>query len=240
MSLLGVIKSWFSGGGSSRLYIIDGAQLVGSGSAVERLSPRDQVHVLQQLSRFAEKESIDIQVAFEGRSLREVAHGGEYGGVKVFFADKQAALQDMILDLVRSGARRQKVVLVTNNRQLEEKAARTGAQTLRPSTLRKAMENGGGERGDRGERGGDRGDRGDRGPRRGRRQRGRGGRYREGDGGGRGPSSDQQQPSSSGQQEAVPSDFPGTEAPAPARAPAQSAIPDPARDAVRDLIDLVE
>lgn len=238
MSLLGVIKSWFSGGGSSRLYIIDGAQLVGSGSAVERLSPRDQVHVLQQLSRFAEKESIDIQVAFEGRSLREVAHGGEYGGVKVFFADKQAALQDMILDLVRSGARRQKVVLVTNNRQLEEKAARTGAQTLRPSTLRKAMENGGGgERGDRGDRGGDRGDRGDRGPRRGRRQRGRGGRYREGDGGGRGPS-DQQQPSSSGQQEAAPSEFPGTEA--PTQTPTQSAIPDPARDAVRDLIDLVE
>ena len=238
MSLLDMVKSWFSGGGSGRLYVIDGAQMVGSGSAVERLSPRDQVHVLQQLSRFAEKESIDIQVAFEGRSLREVAHGGEYGGVKVFFADKQAALQDMILDLVRSGARRQKVVLVTNNRQLEEKAARTGAQTLRPSTLRKAMENGGGgDRGDRGDRGGDRGDRGDRGPRRGRRQRGRGGRYREGDGGGRAPSDQQQQPSS-GQQEPVPSEFPGTEA--PVRTPAPSSIPDPARDAVRDLIDLVE
>ena len=127
MSLFDVVKSWFSGSGSGRLYIIDGAQLVGSGSS-DRLSPRDQVHVLQMLSRYAQKEAISIQVAFEGRPLREVAHGGEYGGVTVFFADKQAALQDMILDLVRSGARRQKVVLVTAQRQIEEKAVSAGAR----------------------------------------------------------------------------------------------------------------
>ena len=235
MILYDVVKSWFSGSGTGRLYIIDGAQLVGSGSS-DRLSPRDNVHVLQMLSRYAQKEAISIQVAFEGRPLREVAHGGEYGGVTVFFADKQAALQDMILDLVRSGARRQKVVLVTAQRQIEEKAVSAGAQTLRPSTLRKAMENGGGgdRGGDRGDRGGDRGDRGSR--RGGRRQRGRGGRSRDRDSGGQGPS--EQQSSPSGQQESAPSSSSGQEA--PTQAPAPASPPDPSRDAVRDLIDLVE
>jgi len=237
MSLFDVVKSWFSGSGSGRLYIIDGAQVAGPGSSVDRLSPRDQVHVLQQLARFAEKEKISIQVAFEGRALREVEHGGEFQGVQVFFADKQAALQDLILDLVRSGSRRQ-VVLVTGHRQLEEKAAAAGAQTLRPSTLRKAMENGGG--GDRGDRGGDRGDyrgeRGDRGRRGGRRRGGRGRGGRDGDGGGAYSPSEQHQQPTVQQDQAAPAAAPGADAPAPAPAPA----PDPSKDAVRDLIDLVE
>ena len=226
MSILDTIKAFFSGGSrSGKLYIIDAAQLAGGGN--ERLGPRDQVQVLQHLSRFAEKESISIQAVFEGRALREVAHGENYGGVQVFFADSTANLQNMLLDLLKKGLRSKQAVLVTASRPVEERAISMGGSTIRPSTFRKAFENGGGDRG------GDRGDRGGRG--------GRGGRdRRRGDRGGDRPSRQQQQRAPQDQQ-------------APQGGGAETAEPDgntseqppqnnppKGNDSVRDLIDLVE
>ncbi len=151
MSILDTIKAFFSGGSrSGKIYIIDAAQLSGGGN--ERLGPREQVQVLQQLSRFVEKEKIGVQAVFEGRALREVAHGENYGGVQVFFADNTANLHKLLLALLKKS---RNAVLVTGTRQVEERAISMGALTLRPSTFRKAFENGGGG----GERGGERGGR---------------------------------------------------------------------------------
>ena len=230
MSIFDTIKAFFSGGSQSgKLYIVDAAQLAGGNS--ERLGPRDQVQVLQHLSRFVEKEKISIQAVFEGRELREVAHGENYGGVQVFFADSTANLQKLLLDLLQKGLRSKQAVLVTASRPVEERAISMGGLTLRPSTFRKAFENGGG--GDRGDRGGDRGDRGGRG--------GRGGRDRR-----RGPPRQQRGPQD--QQAQSPQ---GGGAPAQAAAPSSSASeqtpppqaqnnPPKGNDSVRDLIDLVE
>jgi len=143
MSIFDTIKAFFAGGSrSGKLYIIDAAQLSGGGS--ERLGPREQVQVLQHLSRFVEKEKIGVQAVFEGRALREVAHGENYGGVQVFFADNTANLQNLLLDLLKKGLRSKQAVLVTGTRQVEERAISMGGLTLRPSTFRKAFENGGG------------------------------------------------------------------------------------------------
>jgi hypothetical protein len=228
MSIFDSIKAFFSGGTrSGKLYVIDAAQL--SGSSSERLGPRDQVQVLQHLSRFAEKEKISIQAVFEGRALREVAHGENYGGVQVFFAENTANLQNLLLDLLKKGLRSKQAVLVTNSRPVEERAISMGGLTMRPSTFRKAFDNGGGDRGDRGGGGGDRGDRGGRDSRR-RGDRRRPPRQP------RSPQDQQQQPPSQG---------------APAQAPVEGAgggsneqppqnNPPKGNDSVRDLIDLVE
>lgn len=224
MSIFDTIKAFFSGGSrSGKLYIVDAAQL--SGSSSERLSPRDQVQVLQHLSRFAEKEKIGMQAVFEGRALREVAHGENYGGVQVFFAENTANLQNLLLELLKKGLRSKQAVLVTASRPVEERAISMGGATMRPSTFRKAFENGGG--GDRGDRGGDRGDRGGRDRRRGDRRR----QPRQQ----RGPQ-DQQAPQQGG----------GAQAQTPAQPsgaseqPPQQNNPPRANDSVRDLIDLVE
>lgn len=226
MSLFDSIRSLFSGGArprGKRLYIIDAAPLHGSGGN-DRLSPRDQIQVLQQLARMADKENINIQAVFEGRALREVAHGGTYSGVTVFFADKAPALQDLVVSLFKKGSRGYDVTVITGHRQLEQRVAAAGGLTMRPSTLRKAMENGGG--------GGGGGDRGDRGPS----QRRRRSRQRGGDRDRRPhrPPPAQQQPTESA--EAEPAEAPQ----APAAQPSSSA-PEPAKadNGVSDLIDLV-
>ena len=225
MSILDTIKAFFSGDSrSGKLYIIDAAQLSGSGS--ERLSPRDQVQVLQHLSRFAEKEKIGVQAVFEGRALREVAHGENYGGVQVFFADTTANLQNLLLDLLKKGMRSKQAVLVTASRPVEERAISMGGMTMRPSTFRKAFENGGGG-GDRGDRGGDRGGRG-----------GRGRDRRRGDRGDRQPRQqrppqDQQAPQAGSAQPAAPAGGAGVQ-------PPPQNNPPKGNDSVRDLIDLVE
>lgn len=218
MSIFNTIKAFFAGGSrSGKLYIIDAAQLFGGGS--ERLGPRDQVQVLQHLSRFVEKEKIGVQAVFEGRALREVAHGENYGGVQVFFADSTANLQNLLLDLVKKGLRSKQTVVVTSSRQVEERAILMGGLTLRPSTFRKAFENGGGDRG------GDHGGRGGRDRRRGDRRR------------------PPRQPRASQDQQA-----PQQGSEAPAAAPSSNGAseqppqnnPPKGNDSVRDLIDLVE
>jgi hypothetical protein len=205
MSFFDTIKAWLApsaGRRVKRLYLVDAGRLMGAGSTGDRLSPREQVQILQQLSRFAEKEGICVQAFFEGRALREVASGEDFGKVTVFFAEKAEALPGLILQCLRSGLRRGEVMVVTSNASLEKDVVNSGGTTMRPSTFRKAIENGqgGGERGDRGDRGG-------RGPRR--RPQGRGPRP-------------QQQPSQ-------PSDQPSE---APPGAPPSSSASDSVRDLI--------
>ncbi len=224
MSFFDAIRAlWAPKGGrrAKRHYLVDAGRLMGSGSGGEKLPPREQVQVLQQLSRFSEKEGISVEAVFEGRALREVANGEEFGKVTVFFAEKASELPGLIIERLRAGLRRSDVMVITSNAQLEKESVGLGASTMRSSTFRKAMENGQGG-GDR-DRGGDRGDRGD---------RDRGGRGRRHRPQGRGPRPQQQ--SQQQQQQSQPQDQSSGEPPS---APSGGSSGDAS---VRDLIDLVE
>lgn len=187
MSLFKAVKSVFSGGrspaggggGEDRLYVVDGERMLEG----REVGPGDRFQLLQRLGRFVEREKVRMQVVFSGRPLREVEHGGEFMGIKVFYVEQGQDFSAQFLETVRDASRRGKTVGLTNDVELEKKIADLGALTIRASTLRKGLEGGGGEdRGDRGDRGGDRGDRGgegggrggDRGPRRRRGPRGGG------------------------------------------------------------------
>lgn len=185
MSLFKAVKSMLGGGSSSsggedRLYVVDGERMLDS----RDVGPGDRAALLQRLARFIEREKIRMNVVFGGRPLREVEHGGEFQGIKVFFIESREAYSEQYVQTVKDGLRRDKVCAITNDAETEKKIADLGGTTIRCSTLRKGLE-GGGEGGDRGERGGPPGGErggdfrggGDRGPRRRRGPRG----------GGRGP-----------------------------------------------------
>lgn len=215
MSLLDGLKKLFGAkSGTGKIYILDAAPLHGAARPGDRLSPRDQVQVLQQLSRFVEREKIQAQAVFEGRPLREVAEGENFGPVQVFFVENAAALPDRIVELFRrAGAGR--AVVVSGHPEVEKKVTEQGGSLIRPGTFRRAFDNGGG--GGRPEGGGGGGD-GRMNSRRRRRPRGGGGGGRgRPDGGGNG-GGDASQP------------------PQPGSSPAQAQP----KDSVRDLIDLVE
>ncbi|HPC19194.1 MAG: hypothetical protein KBC66_08265 [Kiritimatiellae bacterium] len=220
------IKSLFSPAGGSarrnpRAYIVDAARLVDEKTG-RRLAPRDQVQILNALARVAKQENLDLQVVFESdRPLREVDHGGEYNGLKVFYAPDNEQLVAMALKLSRSadGA------LVSSGVTMESRATEAGIPVLCSSTFRKAFLQGGlpggGERRDRSNGNGDRDRRRGRDRRRDRNDRG---------GSGEGNRAPREESQGSGPSES-PSASSGTgEAPA---SPEDNST-------VRNLIDLVE
>lgn len=162
-SLLGVMGGKSSGGSTAKACLIDGERMLdGRGGG-----PVERVQTLQRLAQFAERENIQCQVVFAGRPLREVANGGDFGPVKVFFSEQASGISEQLESLSRSGAGRQAIV-VTADKELEDRMIARGTQVMKVSTLRKAMDPsnlGGGEGGpmgrrDQGRRGGrDRGGR---------------------------------------------------------------------------------
>jgi len=226
---------------NSRTYVVDGARLVDEKTG-RRMAPREQIQMLNSLARVAKQESLDIQVVFESeRPLREVEHGGEFNGVKVFFAPDNEQLVAMALKMCRNGS----CTLVSSGVTMESRATEAGIQVLCSSTFRKAFLQGGmpgaGDRGDRGDRGGDRGgngggDRGGRDRRSGRdRRRDRGDRGdRGGDRGGNNGGS--RPPRAEGQSQNVPQE--GGESQSASEG--QSNEGGDNNNSVRNLIDLVE
>ncbi len=208
---------------NTRAYVVDGARLVDEKTG-RRMAPRDQVQMLNALSRVAKQEGLEIQAVFESdRPLREVEHGGEFNGVKVFFAPDNEQLVAMALKLCKSSGS----ALVSSGVTMESRATEAGIPVLCSSTFRKAFLQGGLPGGDRG---GDRGDRGgDRDRRRGRdRRRDRGDR---GDrGGNRPPREGEQGQSGEGSESQAPSEGGSGESQAPKED----------NSSVRNLIDLVE
>jgi len=179
MTFIKTIKSLFSstGGSSSRTYVVDAARLVDEKTG-RRMAPRDQVQMINALARVVKQEGLGIQVLFESdRPLREVEHGDELNGVKVFFAPDNEQLVALALKLCRKGG----YSLVSSGVTMESRATEAGIPVLCSSTFRKAFLQGGMPSGDRGgDRGGDRRRNRDRGRDRGNRGNRGGNRSRKG------------------------------------------------------------
>jgi hypothetical protein len=161
MKFISTIKSFFtpadgSSRRSSRTYVVDGARLVDEKTG-RRMAPREQVQLLNSLAKVAKQEGLNIQVMFESdRPLREVENGGEFNGLKVFFAPDTEQLVAQALKLCRKGGN----VLVSSGVTLESRATEAGITVLSSSTFRKAFLQGGGMEAPHS--GGGRNDRGDR------------------------------------------------------------------------------
>ena len=144
MSFLDKIRTVFSPGpgkipsGSGRMCVIDAAGLGRADGKVERLSPGAQIRILQRLSRFAEKESVPISAVFEGKELRAVSHGGDFQGIKVYFASKPGSREDVLLGFLKG--RSSGITIVGGNPRLESRVLESGGQFMRLDTFRKALE----------------------------------------------------------------------------------------------------
>ena len=220
MGFMNAIKSLFGSAGDadgkgSRTYVVDGARLVDEKMG-RRMSPREQVQLLNALARVAKQENLDVQVALENeKRLREVDEADQYNGIGVYFAPDSEQLVDLALRLAKKG---RNSVVVSSAPNLESKAMGAGYTVLCSATFRKAFLSGGigggtGGR-DRDRRGGNGGGRGDR-------RRDRNGRGRHG-----GDQNQTQQNPDGDAQNAAPAGN------APAAAPAETPV--------SSLIDLVD
>ncbi|HEY8241407.1 MAG TPA: NYN domain-containing protein [Kiritimatiellia bacterium] len=151
MSFWDSIGSLFKGGGkpaaardSSRKYVLDGERMLDNRGG-DKSGPLERFQLLQRMAQFAEREGIKLQIVFAGRPLREVANGGSYNGVQVYYAEQATGIADQLDKLVRRAGRN--TIVITNDGQAEARAREFGAYSMRTSTLRKALEGGNGEGG---------------------------------------------------------------------------------------------
>ena len=145
MSFLNRISAWWtfkkgSGHIGPRTYIVDAATLTADDKGTSQAAPGDQIQLLKNLSRFAEKENISITVAFESEPLRKVGNGDDFGPLKVYFAGTAKAFPALIAKLQKEAQRRTQVMVITSDERLEERCRSTGAVVMRGSTFRKALE----------------------------------------------------------------------------------------------------
>lgn len=153
MGILNALKGFSAGlasddeatGPSKALHIVDMRKMAAGNGGRERLSPRDRFVLLQKVAGFFEREKLRACVVLEGRPLREAPEGSTYKTVQVHYGESDQQVSDQVLELGRKS--RGGCTIITQKRELESEALKQGWHTLRISTLRKAIEDGGGRSG---------------------------------------------------------------------------------------------
>jgi predicted RNA-binding protein with PIN domain len=157
MGIFDSIKSVFSrssgGRETGRVYIVDAEKLADTREG--RTGPVERFRAIQQLSRFAEREKIEMIAVVGGRPLREAAHGESYNGVRVFYVEENNSMADQ-MEKTLAQTRGRKPVVITNDKQLESRLRERGVETMRVTTLRKAFDGDSAVGGDGGRGRGDR------------------------------------------------------------------------------------
>ncbi len=104
-------------------------------------APRQQLQVLRSLSRLVQRENINVTAVIVGKPLNKAPHNKKFDHVRVRYvnADDQISSElGKALNQAGSGA-----VLVSEDVELETKVMRKGFDTLRISTFRKMLDDGG-------------------------------------------------------------------------------------------------
>ena len=122
-----------------QVFLVDAAGLVQLQQG-QKISPRNQIDLLQRLSRIAQAESIPIQVFFEGEPLNKVGNGERFDDITVWFVTESKELPEKILAGVKDLSRRKQVTVITSDSRLEERAVVNGAKVMRSTTFKKAFD----------------------------------------------------------------------------------------------------
>lgn len=121
--------------------VVDGMELLPGLRESEELTPREQIEVLQRLVKIQEAEGWEIWVLFNGEPLKQVEHGGEFLGVRVFFSPTPPQRVPTLMECIRVLHKQGRdALLVTNDAKAESRARESGALTLRADTLKKGYE----------------------------------------------------------------------------------------------------
>ena len=107
----------------------------------EVMSPRIQLEILQLLVKIRKIETWEFWVLFNGDELRQVSHGGDFMGVRVFFSPTPPQRAPTLLECVKVLKKQNRnAVMITDDEQVETRAEDLGALTLRGETFKKGYE----------------------------------------------------------------------------------------------------
>jgi hypothetical protein len=120
--------------------VVDGRSLAPTRMGEDFLSPRLQLEILQQLSKIARQEEWNLWCVFSGPELEKVSHGGDFLGVRVFFAPTAPQRAPTLVECVKVLKKKGEVLFVTDDPALESRAMDAGAVPMRAETLKKGYE----------------------------------------------------------------------------------------------------
>ena len=128
-------------GTSRRTMVVSIDAMLKSKGIRDQIAPRQHLQVLRSLSRVVRREKLNVTAVIAGNPLNKAPHNKKFDGVRVRYAktaDKISA--ELMKALKQAGSAG---VLVTEDMDLEKKALRSGADTLRTSTFRKLLDDSG-------------------------------------------------------------------------------------------------
>jgi hypothetical protein len=121
--------------------VVDGTALLRAKGIRGNAAPRQQLQILRSLSRTARRENLKITAVLTGKPLDKAPHNKTVDGVRARYAKKNEMLKkEMKKALNQVGCCG---ILVTEDTEFEKRIQRGGNNTLRISTFRKLLEDGG-------------------------------------------------------------------------------------------------
>ncbi len=104
-------------------------------------APRQQLQVLRSLSRLVQREKVNVTAVIAGKPLNKAPHNKVFDHVRVRYAAKDEQISpELVKAMNQAGS---SAVLVSEDVALESKMLRRGFDTLRISTFRKLLDDGG-------------------------------------------------------------------------------------------------
>lgn len=132
MGLFGTAKS---------VLVVDTAALLKTKGVRGRAAPRQQLQLLRALSRIVQREKLKVTAVLVGAPLDKAPHNKIFDGVRVRYAKSEEVLtKELLAALKQAGS---SGVLVTEGVALENRVIKSGGTTLRVSTFRKLLDDGG-------------------------------------------------------------------------------------------------
>lgn len=136
---------------NKRIMVVSVDGILQSKGVRGRAAPRQQLQVLRALSRMVQREKLRVTAVIVGKPLNKAPNNKEFEGVRVrYVMDEKEIGKALVQSLKQAGSAG---VLVTEDVALENKVLHGGRDTLRTSTFRKLLDDGGGDDGGRQENG---------------------------------------------------------------------------------------
>lgn len=120
--------------------VVDVAAVLKSKGVRGRAAPRQQIQILHTLSRFVQREKLNVTAVIAGQPLNKAPNNKKFEGVRVRYAKSDEALVKELLKALQQAGK--SGVLVVEDAALEKRVHRAGGQTLRVSTFRKTLDEG--------------------------------------------------------------------------------------------------
>jgi hypothetical protein len=131
MGLFGTAKS---------VLVVDTAAVLRTKGMRGRVAPRQQIQLLRALSRFVQREKLNVTAVLVGDPLDKAPHNKVFDHVRVRYTKSEETLnKELCKALSQAGSAG---VLVTEDVALENRVLRAGKATLRVSTFRKLLDDG--------------------------------------------------------------------------------------------------